>query len=100
MATEQKVQVGHTQFGIFTAAVGSGQLVFLPLTAALIEKFGWRMALWPSMGFLILVAAAVLLLLRELSLLLHFVEHLGELLEELLALPALLRLLAELFELF
>ncbi len=51
--------------GIFTAAVGSGQLVFLPLTAALIEKFGWRMALWPSMGFLILVAAAVLLLLRE-----------------------------------
>jgi sugar phosphate permease len=51
--------------GIFTAAVGSGQLVFLPLTAALIEKFGWRMALWPSMAILVLVAAAVLLLLRE-----------------------------------
>ncbi len=28
--------------GIFTAAVGSGQLVFLPLTRRLLRKFGWR----------------------------------------------------------
>ncbi len=51
--------------GIFTAAVGSGQLVFLPMTAALIEKVGWRMALWPAMGFIVVVGCLIMLLLRE-----------------------------------
>ena len=51
--------------GLLTAAVATGQLVFLPLAAWLIESYGWRVALLPSIACLLLVATLVLLLMRD-----------------------------------
>jgi MFS family permease len=47
--------------GILTASVATGQLVFLPLLAALTERFGWRIAL--SMVCVVLGVSAFLVLL-------------------------------------
>ncbi len=51
--------------GILTAAVATGQLVFLPFASMLIESYGWRLALVPSLAAIALAAFAVLLLLAE-----------------------------------
>lgn len=42
--------------GLLTASSATGQLVFLPLAAWLIEHYGWRAALLPVFGFCALVA--------------------------------------------
>jgi len=51
--------------GILTASVATGQLVFLPLLAAITERLGWR----PALGFVCLMlglaACAVLLMMRD-----------------------------------
>lgn len=51
--------------GILTAAVATGQLVFLPLLANLTERMGWRVALGLMCGMLALAALAVSLLMRD-----------------------------------
>ena len=51
--------------GIMTASVATGQLVFLPLLASLTERMGWRMALGTICAMLGIVAAAVLLVMRD-----------------------------------
>lgn len=51
--------------GLMAAATATGQLVFLPLAALLIESYGWRAALIPSMVAFGVVAALVALLMRE-----------------------------------
>src|SRR6476661_8874464 len=44
--------------GILTAAVATGQLIFLPLLANLTERMGWRVALGLMCGMLALAALA------------------------------------------
>src|SRR5436190_4423250 len=51
--------------GILTAAVATGQLVFLPLLASLTEQMGWRVALGLMCGMLALAAFAVLMMMRD-----------------------------------
>jgi len=51
--------------GILTAAVATGQLIFLPLLASLTERMGWRVALGLMCGMLALAALAVLLMMRD-----------------------------------
>src|SRR5436190_21357330 len=51
--------------GILTAAVATGQLVFLPLLASLTERLGWRVALGLMCGLLGLAAFAVLMMMRD-----------------------------------
>lgn len=51
--------------GILTAAVATGQLVFLPFASMLIESYGWRLALVPSLVAIALAAVTVLMLLAE-----------------------------------
>jgi len=51
--------------GMLTASSATGQLVFLPVGAWLIERFGWRMAVIPVFAACALVAVLVLLLMRN-----------------------------------
>src|SRR4051812_26426851 len=51
--------------GILTAAVATGQLVFLPLLARITERYGWRLALGVVCVMLAIAAVAVLLLMRD-----------------------------------
>jgi MFS family permease len=51
--------------GILTAAVATGQLVFLPLLAKLTEQMGWRVALGLMCALLGLAAFAVSLMMRD-----------------------------------
>src|SRR5580692_1669854 len=51
--------------GILTASVATGQLVFLPLLAAITERMGWRIALGLVCVMLGVSATAVLLLMRD-----------------------------------
>jgi predicted MFS family arabinose efflux permease len=51
--------------GILTASVATGQLVFLPLLAAITERMGWRIALALICVMLAVAACAVLLLMRD-----------------------------------
>ncbi len=51
--------------GILTASVATGQLVFLPMLAALTERFGWRIALLLLCVGLGVAAMGVLLLMRD-----------------------------------
>ena len=51
--------------GILTASSATGQLVFLPLAAQLIQHFGWRTALAPTVIGCLAVAAIAFCLLRE-----------------------------------
>ncbi|MFL6817258.1 MAG: MFS transporter [Bradyrhizobium sp.] len=51
--------------GILTAAVATGQLVFLPLLATMTERYGWRLALGVVCVMLAIAAFAVLLLMRD-----------------------------------
>src|SRR6202166_2654502 len=51
--------------GILTASVATGQLVFLPLLAAITERMGWRIALGLICVMLAVAALAVLLLMRD-----------------------------------
>jgi len=51
--------------GMLTASSATGQLVFLPVGAWLIERFGWRMAVVPVFAACALAAVLVLLLMRN-----------------------------------
>ncbi|MDE3010055.1 MAG: MFS transporter [Pseudomonadota bacterium] len=51
--------------GVLTASSATGQLVFLPLAAWLVEHQGWRMALLPIGVLLALVFTLALLLMRD-----------------------------------
>ncbi len=51
--------------GILTASSATGQLVFLPLLAALTDSFGWRSALGLMCAMLGVAAFAVVLLMRD-----------------------------------
>lgn len=51
--------------GLLTASVASGQLLFLPLAAWLIDLAGWRWALLPVVLCCLLVAGLVFLLMRD-----------------------------------
>ncbi|HWW69949.1 MAG TPA: MFS transporter, partial [Duganella sp.] len=51
--------------GLLTASSATGQLIFLPVGAWLIERFGWRMAVIPVFAACALVAVLVLLLMRN-----------------------------------
>ncbi|HEX3862054.1 MAG TPA: MFS transporter [Stellaceae bacterium] len=51
--------------GVLTASSATGQLVFLPLAASIAEHWGWRGALLPSMGALVLGGVLVALFLRD-----------------------------------
>ncbi len=51
--------------GLLTASNATGQLVFLPLLAALTERFGWRSALVFVLATLFIGAIAVLLFMRD-----------------------------------
>ncbi len=51
--------------GILTASSATGQLVFLPLLAALTDSYGWRSALGLMCAMLGVAAFAVVLLMRD-----------------------------------
>ena len=51
--------------GVFSAASSTGQLVFLPVIAALAAGPGWRLAAGLVAGFALLLVPAVLVLLRD-----------------------------------
>nr|WP_315257514.1 MFS transporter [uncultured Duganella sp.] len=51
--------------GLLTASSATGQLIFLPVGAWLVERFGWRLAVVPVFAACALVAVAVLLLMRN-----------------------------------
>lgn len=51
--------------GLMTASASTGQLVFLPLAAWLVQHVSWRMALVPSIAGLGFVAVLVLLFMRD-----------------------------------
>jgi MFS family permease len=51
--------------GILTASVATGQLVFLPLLAALTDHYGWRIALGLVCVMLGVAAFAVLMIMRD-----------------------------------
>jgi MFS family permease len=51
--------------GILTASSATGQLVFLPLAATLIQHFGWRVAVAPTVGSCLVIAVLAFCLLRD-----------------------------------
>lgn len=51
--------------GMLTASSATGQLVFLPAGAWLVEHFGWRMAVLPVLAACGIVAVAVFALMRN-----------------------------------
>ncbi|MER5391026.1 MFS transporter [Saccharopolyspora sp. NPDC002686] len=51
--------------GVLTAGSATGQLVFLPLAAVLVEQFGWRFASLVIAASALLVAVLVWLVMRE-----------------------------------
>ena len=51
--------------GILSASTATGQLVFLPLAAAIEAHWGWRWAVFPTLGGLALAAFAVAMLMAD-----------------------------------
>ena len=51
--------------GLFAASTATGQLIFLPIAAWLIEQWGWRYAVLPVFGACVLVVAVASLLMRD-----------------------------------
>jgi sugar phosphate permease len=51
--------------GLFAASTATGQLLFLPLAAWLIERWGWRCAVIPVFAACIVVGLLVTLLMRD-----------------------------------
>ncbi len=65
IATRWFTQSRGLAIGFLTASSATGQLVFLPLAAWLVEHYGWRAALIPSLAGLALAALLVSLFLAE-----------------------------------
>ena len=51
--------------GMLTASSATGQLVFLPLAAWLVDHVGWRYALLPTIAALIMVGVLVVVFMRD-----------------------------------
>jgi MFS family permease len=51
--------------GMLTASAATGQLVFLPIAAALIERHGWRVAVLPMSAMCLVVAGLAACLLSD-----------------------------------
>ena len=51
--------------GILTASTATGQLVFLPMLASVVERFGWRTAVLTIAGVALLVIPLVAILMRD-----------------------------------
>ena len=51
--------------GMLTASSATGQLVFLPVAAWLVDHVGWRFALVPTIGALIAVGLLVVVFMRD-----------------------------------
>jgi predicted MFS family arabinose efflux permease len=51
--------------GVLTASTATGQLLFLPLLAYLVERDGWRFAVLSLAGVLLLVLPLIFLLMRD-----------------------------------
>jgi sugar phosphate permease len=51
--------------GMLTASTATGQLVFLPLAAWLVDHVGWRFALLPTIGALMTAGLLVVVFLRD-----------------------------------
>ncbi len=51
--------------GLLAASTSTGQLVFLPMTASIAQAYGWRAALMPPIGALIVVAILMMLFMRD-----------------------------------
>jgi sugar phosphate permease len=51
--------------GMLTASSATGQLIFLPLAAWLVDRFGWRYALAPSVVGLLIAGLLVILFMRD-----------------------------------
>jgi sugar phosphate permease len=54
-----------TVLGVLTASTATGQLVFLPLLASLVQHFGWRSVSLTVAGFAVLLLPLVALLMRD-----------------------------------
>lgn len=51
--------------GLLTASAATGQLAFLPLATLLVERVGWRAAVFPTVAACVLVAVLVALLMVD-----------------------------------
>jgi sugar phosphate permease len=51
--------------GLFAASTATGQLIFLPQQAAIVETLGWRTAVWLVAGVALVVAALVAVFMRD-----------------------------------
>jgi sugar phosphate permease len=51
--------------GVLTASTATGQLLFLPILAHLVEQGGWRVAVWTVVGALLLTLTVVSLGMRS-----------------------------------
>ena len=51
--------------GLLTASAATGQLAFLPLATALVERVGWRAAVFPTVAACAVVAALVALFMAD-----------------------------------
>jgi MFS family permease len=65
VATRWFVQRRGLVVGLLTASTATGQLVFLPLLAALTEQVGWRAAMTFVLGMIGLAAVGILALMRD-----------------------------------
>ncbi len=65
VATRWFVQRRGLVVGLLTASTATGQLVFLPLLAALTEQVGWRAAMTFVLGMIALAALGILALMRD-----------------------------------
>lgn len=65
VATRWFVQRRGLVVGLLTASTATGQLVFLPLLAALTEQVGWRAAMTFVLAMIALAALGVLTLMRD-----------------------------------
>lgn len=65
VATRWFVQRRGLVVGLLTASTATGQLVFLPLLAALTEQVGWRAAMTFVLGMIALAALGILVLMRD-----------------------------------
>ncbi|QIR40707.1 MFS transporter [Tolypothrix sp. PCC 7910] len=51
--------------GVLTASTATGQLIFLPILASLVERFGWRAASLSLAGIALVITPAIALFMRD-----------------------------------
>jgi sugar phosphate permease len=51
--------------GVLTASTATGQLVFLPMLASVVEHLGWRVAVLVMTGVILLIAPLIAMLMRD-----------------------------------